>query len=306
MSYRILVTESQSPLGEAICKALENFTYTTIGASINRMDWSNSERVNTFLQETRPDIVINTLMWAGNKGAELPDLRKAMTAVGESGAAVIHLSSHEVFPTSFQKQALSESAQPLPDTRRGKQFLAAEKATTRLPNAIILRLPWLVDWPGGILDSVCDGLLFGEDFTASDAWYGSPSQISDVVRVIVAMVHQVLCGAENWGVFHLHTNDYCSEAEFVDLVKRILQKELKRPVADYTVAPVEQRFIMTNGWLAGNRCTDCFGIQLRSWRQGIKTRVINWLKLANQSGKLTAGTDPAVSPSGAGDFSFKF
>ncbi len=297
MAYRILVTESQSPLGEALCKALDNFTYTTINASASRIDWGNAERVRALLQESRPDIVINTLMWPGNGESELPDLRKAMNAFEEAGVAVIHLSSHEVFPTSFQKQALPENAQPCPDSPRGNQHLAAEKAALRLQNSIVLRLPWLVDWPGGILDTVCDGLISDEGFAASDAWYGSPSQISDVVRVVVAMVHQVLCGAENWGVFHLHTNDFCSEAEFVDLVKRILQKELKRTVADYTVVPLEKRFIATNGWLAGSRCTDCFGIQLRSWRQGIKTRVINWLKLATQSGKLTVETEQTVAPS---------
>lgn len=296
MAYRILVTESQSPLGEALCKALDNFTYTAINASVSRIDWGNAERIHALLQESRPDIVINTLMWAGNGESELPDLRKAMNAFEEAGAAVIHLSSHEVFPTSFQKQAMPENAQPFPDTPRGSQYLAAEMAALRLQHSIVLRLPWLVDWPGGILDTVCDGLILGEGFTASDAWYGSPSQISDVVRVVVAMVHQVLCGAENWGIFHLHTNDFCSEAEFVDLVKRILQKELKRPVADYTVVPVEKRFIATNGWLAGSRCTDCFGIQLRSWRQGIKTRVINWLKLATQSGKLPVEPEQIAAP----------
>lgn len=305
MAYRILITESQSPLGEALCKALENFTYTTVSTSANRIDWGNSERVRVFLQETRPDIVINTLMWAGSDGAELPDLRKVMNAFGESGAAVIHLSSHEVFPTGYQKQALAENSPPNPDSRRGKQYLAAEKAALRLQNSIVLRLPWLVDWPGGILDTVCEGLLLEEGFAASDAWYGSPTQISDAVRVIIAMIHQVLCGAENWGVFHLHTNDFCSEAEFVDLVKRILQKELKRSVADYTVAPVEKRFITTNGWLAGNRCTDCFGIQLRSWRQGIKTRVINWLKQARQSGRLPSESEQVTAPPSPGDYSYK-
>lgn len=306
MSYRILVTESQSPLGEALCKALENFTYTTISASASRIDWGNSERVRAFIQEARPDIVINTLMWVGNNESELPDLRKAMNAFSEVGAAVIHLSSHEVFPAGLQKQALAENATPIPDTPRGMQYLAAEKAAARLQNSIILRLPWLVDWPEGILDNVCEGLLLGGEFTASDAWYGSPTQISDVVRVIVAMTHQVLCGAENWGVFHLHTNDYCSEAEFVDLVKRILQKELKRAVADYTVVPMERRFIATNGWLAGSRCTDCFGIQLRSWRQGIKTRVINWLKLASQSGKLAVEPEQVEVSPGAGDYTYKY
>ncbi len=278
MAYRILVTEGQSPIGAALCKALENFTYMTICPVAGKVDWQDAASVRALLTEAEPDVVVNTLLWANADLQALPmDVATVVAVFKELKVRMVHLSSHEVFSTQEQIEPLSETAQAAPDSPRGNLFHGVEQLLTAQDRCLVLRLSWLLDWPNGILDQVCHGLLNGNEFPVTDAWRASPTQIGDVVRVIVAMIHQILCGAENWGVFHLHASDSCSEAELTDLVKRILQKELRTKLPELVVVPAAHRRIHSNGWLAGVRCTNCFGVQLRSWRQGIKSRVLAWL-----------------------------
>ncbi len=278
MAYRILVTEGQSPIGAALCKALENFTYLTICPAAGKVNWQDASSVRALLAEAEPDVVVNTLLWANTDLQAMPmDPATAIAVFQDLQLCMVHLSSHEVFSTQVQIEPLSELAQTTPDSPRGHLFDSVEQLLAAQERCLILRLSWLLDWPNGILDQVCHGLLNGGEFPVTDAWRAAPTQIGDVVRVIVAMIHQILCGADNWGVFHLHSSDSCSEAELADLVRRILQKELRAKLPELVVVPASQRRIHSNGWLAGVRCTNCFGVQLRSWRQGIKSRVLAWL-----------------------------
>lgn len=286
MGFKILLTEHQSPIGSALLKGFELQSLPVISA-----DPLDPEELRRLLEQSRPTIVVDSLMhcdleWQADfhtVGQVLADFCR------DYEVALIHLSSHEVFGAAQQGSAALERDRPEPDGAAGQMFFAAEQALLSCERKVILRLPWLLDTPGGLLDRLCHALIYTQECVVSDSWRGSPVFIDDVVRIVLAVVQQILCGAENWGYFHLHASDHCSEAELADHVARILQK------AGYEVCPIllgglEQRFIKSNGWLKGARCTNNFGFQYRSWRQGVKNKVYEWLEAEIAAGRLA----PAV------------
>ncbi|MEY4589170.1 MAG: hypothetical protein RL497_1246, partial [Pseudomonadota bacterium] len=87
---------------------------------------------------------------------------------------------------------------------------------------------------------------------------------------------QIACGAENWGVLHLRSAEPCFEAEFADHLVRQLKKE-QWPVAHLDVIKGPSPWAGPLGVLAGRRLTDTFGVQMRSWRLGVKPLMQHWI-----------------------------
>src|SRR5690606_26166916 len=133
-------------------------------------------------------------------------------------------------------------------------LFAKEQALLQWRKSIIIRLPWMLDRPDGLLHRICEALVYRGECVVSDAWRGSPVFIEDVNRLVLAMVQQIFCEAQNWGVFHLHASDSCSEAELADHVARLIQKA-GYDVGIIALGSLDQRFTRFSGWLKGQRCT---------------------------------------------------
>lgn len=286
MGLRILLTEHLSPLGAALLKGFEAQSLPVVTA-----DAQEAESLSLLCEQLQPTVIVHLAQGPGE--ASLP-VAQALAHFCQTGNSVlIYLSSHEVFGMAQQSSARTEMDIPEPDTAEGRGILMVEQSLSVCEKKIVLRLPWLLDIPGGLLDRLCHTLIYMPECVVSDSWRGSPVLIEDVVRILSAMVQQVLCGAQNWGYFHLHASDQCSEAELADHVARVLQKA-GYEVSPIFLGPLSQRFIMSNGWIRGHRCTNNFGFQYRSWRQGIKSWVQEWLGAEVAAGRLVPAASNAA------------
>lgn len=277
MAFKLLLTDKSSALGEAIYRGFEDYPSFSVISPPAEFNWHNPQGLHHFLAEHKPSLVINTLAYTG---ADIDVSHVLAQGCHEQGVLGLHLSSYRVFGTASCEQAegFGETDIPAPDDERGRNLLAAEEAFLSLDKVVILRLPWFVDPTGdNIFTRVVGRLLSGDQLEVSDICRGCPVTVDDVRRVVVAMILQVFCGAENWGVFHLHTSDACSEAEFADYVARLLEKEGRQPASIDILRNREYRLVPGCSLLTGSRCMNNFGIQLRSWKQGIKPLVQAWL-----------------------------
>lgn len=274
MAFKILLTEGGSDMGAAIFNAFENLSLSLACPQVSDGVWCDLESSLAYLKRIRPAVVINTLAHVGgSEGAS----KALLDACAQLDLTVIHLSSHRVFAEAQRDgEVLSEQDEPQPESDLEVCFLALEEAAANVKRSVIVRIPWLLDAEDGIIFQAAESLLSAEGVVASDTWRGTPVFVEDVVRVVIAIVQQILCGAENWGVFHFHSSDSCSEAEFVDYIARILFRK-GCTVGPISVVKKESRLFAGNGWLVGNRCTNAFGVQFRSWRQGTKGRLEFWL-----------------------------
>lgn len=277
-------------MGEALYAAFENENFLLVCPEDGAVDWCNEDAVKTVIQQSRPAVIVNTLSispaWSLKPKAAttLADVCKSFDST------VIHLSSHEVFGSHLPSEPYGESHTPVPTTDLGIAQLEAENRFSLVARAIVFRVSWLLDAPDGLLAELCRMLLQQDQINTTDQWRGSPVFIDCAATAIVAIIKQILCGAENWGVFHYHASDSCSEAELADLLTRLLSKEGKQ-VAQANIVPVDQRLMTCSGWMEGRRCTDDFGVQLRSWRKGVKAKVLAWLAVQAEQAPLFASTE---------------
>ncbi len=288
MAFKIFVTDGGSTISAALLGAFSDLGHLLIHPDLPRESWCDSECVTALLKESAPAILINTLQISDiDASIDSPNCYRVLSEVCvQLNIPVIHISSHEVFsPSQQQGEAMKEGDTPIPDTTRGEVFFAAELAFLNNPQCMVLRVPWVVDLPGGALDSVLKPLAYSKRVKASDEWVGCFVTLDDIVRTTVAISQQILCNSKNWGLAHIRTSDRCTELEFVDYLQRVLDKEGCRTAAVGIAEPGEFLFD-TNGWLAGTMCTDGFGVQFLSWRQGLKVKVIQWLEREVEAGRI--------------------
>lgn len=281
MGFKILLTEHLSPLGSALLRGFEAHSLSVVSC-----DGFDAQDLREQVDLHQPAVIINPQSLAFSGGQDLVGQGHALLELSRLyNSVLIHFSSHQVFGASQSAAALSEFDTPLPEDSYGRELLAQEAILNHWERSLIVRLPWLLDGPDGVLDILCHALLYSDECVVSEAWRGAPVFIEDVVRITLGMVQQILCGASNWGIFHLHSSDSCSEAELADHIARLLQKQ-GYEVSPIAVGTLAQRLIVSNGWLKGLRCANNFGFQHRSWRQGIKARVMDWVESEIKTGGL--------------------
>ncbi len=255
------------------------------GSALRRMfEGHGGVTVSLELDHHSPDSLIAWLSKNTVSVALLPeatvsdDCCKAVVEACEAlSLPLFFLSSHEVFGRSAREAGWLEEDEPQSEEPDAIKWQIQEQIVLSYSRSIVLRLPWVIDDSQALLVKICDALISGETVAVSDRWRGSLIDTLDVVRTVYAMTLQVNCGANNWGVFHLRSNDECSEAELAERIKRILEKAGCENLSQTILVPMEQRYWPSQGWLWGTRCTDEFGVQLRSWRKGLKTKTIQWL-----------------------------
>jgi dTDP-4-dehydrorhamnose reductase len=281
VGFKILLTEHLSPLGSALLRGFEAHSLSVVSS-----DGFDAQNLREQVDLHQPAVIINPQSLVLSSGQDLVEQGHTLLELSRlHDSVLIHFSSHQVFGASQSGAALSEFDTPLPEDPFGRELLAQEAILKHWERSLIVRLPWLLDGPDGVLDTICRALLYGDECVVSEAWRGAPVFIEDVVRITLGMVQQILCGASNWGIFHLHSSDSCSEAELADHIARLLQKQ-GYEVGPVAVGALEQRLILSNGWLKGLRCANNFGFQHRSWRQGIKARVTDWVESEIKAGGL--------------------
>lgn len=287
MANKVLITDVFTPMGRAIHSVFQQGPYALLPPPADGWCWDDVASVEQYLRDQQVDLVINTTGWY-----EAPDrdqlllMMKAATALAQAthklNCAVIQLSSYRVFGGE-NKSAYDEQDKPHPLGATGRAFLTCERAYEGHPRHLCLRLSWIIDIIG---ESVFARLLKsltteGPVLEVTHQRRGAPLSSHEIGRVILAITHQIFCGAENWGIFHLASGDPCSSADFTEAVADFLEKEgfLKREwrVEKLSEEDLEAQAEPASAALTVRRCRDNFGYQVRSWRQGLAPLIRIWL-----------------------------
>jgi dTDP-4-dehydrorhamnose reductase len=290
MSFTLLLTDVNSPLGKALEHELEREPFKLLAPSGGELDWSNEAAVIDYVEREQPDLVINCRGWEeayypGGQGQLINAARCLASACRQFELPLIHLSSYTVFGADA-KGTHSEKDLPAPNTETGAAFVEAEQLITSvLQRFIVLRLSWVIGAYGNNhLTRLLSAFLAGASVNVNRRLRGSPTAQSDVARVAVAMAKQISCGAENWGVMHYCSGDACSEDEFADQVLQLLiQQQLLTAEPSVTLVDTEPEGEPPSAILGCRHARDNFGIQARSWRPSLLPLVKQWLHNREQT-----------------------
>lgn len=281
MSLKIIVTDTQSALGRSLEHDLEREHCQLLSPAI---PWDDALATRAYLTQHKPDVVINTFAWEELLTAEqqvlLPKVAANIaSACASLGVPLVHFSSYQVFGVDA-KSSHSEKDIPAPASALGQAFFAAEHAIEQSEaKAIILRLGWII---GSFGDNHLTRLLAAiqrqQPITLNAHLRGAPTLLSDVVRVCVALVKQIACGADNWGVFHYCSGDALNEAEFGEqLVQLLAQHQLLSLDANFTLVDIAPTDEPMSAVLGCRLIRDAFGVQARPWRPSLLPLVKQWL-----------------------------
>ncbi|NVK73947.1 dTDP-4-dehydrorhamnose reductase [Marinomonas sp. CT5] len=191
---------------------------------------------------------------------------------------LIMISSARVF--SGNKDApYTESDKPDGEEPYALALIEAESIVLSNPNNIVLRTGWLFSGKGD--DFVCRtlGLIQdGVNLAYKDDLIGSPTPVSDLVRVVLSMVNQGYYGSQNKGIYH-----YCcaEEISWIRLVEAILatssQFDSKAQVEVEAIGDsfpeIEEVSMMKRQSLSCRKVFNHFGIKQRPWRSKLRNLV---------------------------------
>ena len=288
MSFNVLIRANNSVLPERIGHLIEATPYELLhydslveanhSASVETIAAAVSHQSCCILIHFLPDDIQQL------NQADI-DAAKVFAGLSERlGVPLIQMSHYRVFAESRSPVSLTEESTPEPDTDLGRQLLQIEQIAATAQQHIIMRL---ADVIGAINGSVFERVLplvkANGRALLSDCCSGAPVSVDFIAQSLVAIIQQTLCGAQNWGVFHLRSADACTEAEIADYVVRYLNAETDATVKLPQISSEASPQIFTyNAKLTGRRVTDCFGVQFPSWRHGLKKRLAQWLAAEGQ------------------------
>lgn len=284
MSFKLLLTDVISPLGKALEHEFEREPFGLLAPTAAELDWSDPAKLADYFDKHQPDLVINCCGWeeAYHKGGQALLLScAAMLAeqCSQRNIPLIHFSSYSVF-SGDTKGTHSEKDEIAPLTEAGNAFAEAERIIAqKLEQYIILRLSWVIGaWGDNLLTRLLSAFLAGASVSVNRRLRGAPTALSDAARVAVAMVKQIQCGAENWGVMHYCSSDACTEDEFAEqLLQLLIQQQLLTAEPSLTLEDNEPVDEPISAILGCRRARDFFGIQARSWRPSLLPLVKQWL-----------------------------
>lgn len=264
-------------------------TVAVIGAG-NRIDSALQKRLQRVgfrvqllapdqLDEMRPGaIAINASACAGNDG-----MTKALKVCRELAqkdcSHLVHLSSYRVF-SGGERKRYDEEDEPAPVTESGLQWLACEQALLDCKNLTLLRFGWMVDRSDdALLGRILRGLVARKPLALDDRSGGSPVTVADLARVAVAVAQQLASGASGTGIYHYGSSDSCTALEFarevVERAQSFYDEDFSPELSALSEAETENT---GSAVLVCSKLRDVFGIQQRSWRQGLTRQVELWLE----------------------------
>lgn len=301
MPYKVLITDIANPLGCALEHDLEREHCKLLFPSVADLNWMDSGAVNLYIAALKPDVVINTLGWGDSLTAEQQALLPVVAAnvahaCASLGVPLLHFSSYKVFGNDH-KSSHSEKDVPAPLGAVGQAFFAAEQAIEHSSaKAVILRLGWVIDSHGdNIFTRLLERICAQQAIQANTRLRGAPTLLSDVARVAVAIVKQIVSGADNWGVMHYCSGDALTEAEFGEqLVQLLAQQQLLGQDVNFTLYDQVPTDEPMSAVLGCRRIRDGFGVQVRPWRPNLLSLVKQWFHHRDGDKKMDIQADGLI------------
>ena len=290
----VCLTGEDLPLGQAISQRLRSGGIEVVGIE-NALFIKSDKEVRDYLSALTPtDYIVHAAELSWEQAEQNPADAQKMNVhscllisdyARKCDAPLILVSSFMIFDGAKKNPYISaNSGQPLNVYGRTKMDAEAS-LIENYPRSLLIRLGWLLDadrnsWLGKLLRQ----LLKGETVVGYTNVKMSPTPVDDVARVIDAILKQLNCGIDVWGIYHyagtepvthevlLRTIHY--QAKGQDLLESQIVSDKYQPDNSQIKLPL-------NCVLGCIKLRNTFGIKQLPWRRYLPTLIEQQLK--NQS-----------------------
>jgi dTDP-4-dehydrorhamnose reductase len=270
---RIYIAGQRGQLGRALTEVLAE--HSVSGGDLPELDIADYEAVRRLVAELAPDLVINAAAYTDTTGCERdPDLAYRVNALGvqslalacaASGAALLHISTNEVFD-GRQSTPYRELDAPNPLNVYARSKLAGEWYAQRLcPRFYIVRTAWLYgNGSSNFIYRITKAADERGQLSVVTDEIATPTSAFDLARAVAALIHYPV-----YGIYHFTNSGQCSRFEWT---KRILELTGRQHIAltptttsAFGGATAKPPFSVLH-----NLCGAALGIALRPWEEALE------------------------------------
>lgn len=271
---QIWVSGAAGNLGSDLMQTLS--AHELIGTDLAEVDIADFAAVRDFMNEHRPELVVNTAAWTNVDGcAQEPEKAIRINGYGaqnlavaayEIGAAVVQISSNEVFDGTASRPYY-EYDRPNPANPYGySKFVGEQSVRETNPRHYIVRTSWLFANGGrNFLHAILGAARDGKELRVVVDEIANPTYNSDLARAVAQLVE-----TERYGTYHLVNEGAVSrwgfaryaldKAGYADVpLGKITRHEWPRPS---TPPPYTS---------LANLAAASIGITLRPWQEAVDT-----------------------------------
>lgn len=279
----ILITGAKGQLGSEINKVSRKYLgYDFIFTDIDTLDITDRQKTFDFLQQNRPDWIVNCAAYNLVDKAESETdkallinaeaVRNIADSIAGSECKLIHISTDYVFDGN-SNVPYDENCQANPATAYGRSKHAGELAALRHNRSMVIRTAWLYSSFGSnfartIITKAREKDMLRVVFDQ----IGSPTYAGDLASAVIEIIALVIRNkaAFNPGIYHYSNEGVCSWYDFAEAIVNeagiscrivpILSKDFpsaaKRPF--YSV-------------LDKSKIKETYSIEIPHWRSSLKS-----------------------------------
>lgn len=275
---KIVITGAAGRLGRRLVELLapeHEVTGTASGSDdFPRLDVTDFAAARALIGEVKPHIVLHTAAWTDVDGCARDPQRAVQVngfgaqnialAAAEAGAAVLYVSSNEVFDGRLSRP-YREYDPTHPINPYGYSKWVGEQAILHLnPRHYIVRTSWLFAHGGkNFIQSILAAAQAGKPLRVVTNEIANPTYTDDLAEGIARLIQ-----TGRYGIYHLVNEGWCSRYDFARYtldhagygstpIVRISAAEWPRPSTPPEFSPLEN-------WAARS-----LGIALRPWREAV-------------------------------------
>ncbi len=284
---KILVIGSNGQLGNCIKKVAENFEnkYEFIFTDSKTLDVTNSEQIQSFFYDNKPDFCINASAYTAVDLAE-KEAEKAF-AVNAEGVAniaeaclefntiLIHVSTDYVFDGETNLD-YAEDDFTNPIGVYGQSKLKGEELALDInPKTVILRTSWLYsEFNKNFVKTMLNLFSQKEELGIVSDQFGQPTNANDLAEAIMVIIES---SQKTFGVFHFSNYPETTWFNFATKIAEFSKSNIKlKPLTtDEYPTPAKRPKRST---MALDKIEEKYGIEPKHWENSLEECVEILLK----------------------------
>ena len=288
---RILLTGKDGQIGFDLHKKLLSLG-EVIATSRKELDLSNSYAIMKFIDQNKPDIIINCAAYtsvdqaesetelAYQVNAEAPKVFAEKAA--ELNIPLIHFSTDYVFD-GLKKEPYIEADKTNPQSIYGKTKSQGEVSVSKHEKHIILRTSWVFGVRGrNFLKTILKLIQEKKSLSIVSDQKGTPTSSSLLASVTFKIVKIILENKnfKDFGTFHLVSEGVTDWHEYATIInKEAIRLGLKSKIQTsdiHKISSAEYPFIAMrplNSRLNNNKLKKVFKIKLPLWQDEVKKTI---------------------------------
>jgi dTDP-4-dehydrorhamnose reductase len=285
----ILVTGSNGQLGNELKVVSKKFYgYDFIFADLEELDLTIPEQINSFIQKTKPDWIINCAAYnLVDKAENEPDaamrvngtsVKNITEAIKGSECRLIHISTDYVYGGA-SNLPYNEMSVPDPSSAYGKSKLAGEKFALTHNASMVIRTSWLYSSFGNnFVKTIIRNAREKDSLKVVFDQTGTPTYAADLAEAIMNIVSGVIRNqfALNAGIYNYSNEGVCSWYDFaVEIIRDAQLSCMVLPVHSGEYPSVAKRPVFSV--MDKTKIKDNYNLTIPHWRDSL-TKCMKLLK----------------------------